>query len=187
MTHTTEMAEHHHCMLNRRQFLLYSSAASTASVSTLTLFPGTTYAQKARVIKYPRKLITQLSALKNHQPIHFNYPDDGKNSEAMLVKMGNVTAGGGIGTQRDIVAFNYLCTHQGGPLHGTYQVTDDQRTLGQCPFHLSTYDLRRHGILVSGQAYQSLPQILLEVDNDDIYAVGMMGLIYGRNENLMNT
>jgi arsenite oxidase small subunit len=48
------------------------------------------------------------------------------------------------------------------------------------------YDLRRHGIIVSGQAYQSLPQVLLEMNGDDIYAVGMMGLLYGRNENLMN-
>ena len=43
----------------------------------------------------------------------------------------------------------------------------------------------RHGILVSGQAYQSLPQVLLELDGDDIYAVGMFGLIYGRYDNLI--
>jgi arsenite oxidase small subunit len=40
---------------------------------------------------------------------------------------------------------------------------------------------------VSGQAYQSLPQVLLELDGDDIYAVGVMGLLYGRNENLMKS
>ena len=56
---------------------------------------------------------------------------------------------------------------------------------GPCPLHLSTYDVTRHGILVSGQAYQSLPQVLLELDGDDIYAVGMFGLIYGRYDNLI--
>jgi len=45
----------------------------------------------------------------------------------------------------------------------------------------------RHGIIISGQAYESLPQVLLELDGDDIYAVGMMGLIYGRNQNLMES
>ena len=53
-----------------------------------------------------------------------------------------------------------------------------------CPFHLSTFDLTRHGILISGQAYQSLPQVLLEVKGREIYAVGMIGLIFGRHDNL---
>ncbi len=178
---THEAAEHGQCMLNRREFLLYSGVAST-----ITLFPGTSQAQEARVVSYPRQFIAKLSELKDHQPIDFNYPDNGKNASCMLVKMGNVKAGGGIGPQRDVVAFGYLCTHQGGPLYGTYKVTGEHRTLGQCPFHLSVYDLRRHGIIVSGQAYQSLPQVLLELAGDDIYAVGMMGLLFGRNNNLMN-
>lgn len=66
---------------------------------------------------------------------------------------------------------------------GTYNA--EHKTLGQCPFHLTTYDLTRYGIIVSGQAYQSLPQVLLEVKGDSIYAVGVMGLIFGRNNNLI--
>jgi len=65
-------------------------------------------------------------------------------------------------------------------------VVDEHRIMGSCPLHLSTYDVTRHGIIISGQAYESLPQVLLELDGDDIYAVGMMGLIYGRNQNLMS-
>jgi arsenite oxidase small subunit len=189
-TYDESVAEHKQCMLNRRQFLLYSgSTAAAASTTTITLFPGTAQAKQvnARVVGYPRTFIAKLSELKDNEPFDFNYPDNGKNASCMLVKMGGVKAGGGIGSQRDVVAFSYLCTHQGGPLQTTYKVTDDQRTLGQCPFHLSVYDLRRHGIIVSGQAYQSLPQVMLELDGDDIYAVGMMGLLFGRNENLMNT
>ncbi len=185
-THDESAAEHGKCMLNRREFMLYSGATAAAvSTTTITLFPGTAQAQEARVVGYPRKLIAKLSELKDHEPVNFNYPDDNKNASCILVKMGNVKAGGGIGPQNDVVAFGSLCTHQGGPLAGTYKVTGDQRTLGQCPFHLSVYDLRRHGIIVSGQAYQSLPQVMLEVDGDNLYAVGMMGLLYGRNENLM--
>lgn len=178
---------HGKCMLNRRQFLMYSGGtAAAASTISITLFAGTAKAQhhKARVQGYPRKKIANLSDLKDHQPINFNYPDEGKNSQAMVVKMGGAQAGGGVGKQRDIVAFSYLCTHQGGPLQNTYKYVGDQRVMGQCPLHLSTYDLRRHGIIVSGQAYQSLPQVLLEVEGDEVYAVGIMGLIFGRQDNL---
>ena len=93
-----------------------------------------------------------------------------------------VPGGGGIEPQRDVVAFNYTCTHQGGELTGTYKA--DNKSLGACPLHLSTYDLTRHGILISGQAYQSLPQVLLEREGNNIFAVGVFGLIFGRYDNL---
>ncbi len=178
-------------MLNRREFLLYSSATATAaSTITISLLPGAAQAstkQEARVVGYPRKKIASLSDLKDHQPFDFTYPDEGLNSTCMLIKMGGVAAGGGVGDQRDIVAYSYLCTHQGGPLQGTYKATDEHRTIGPCPLHLSLYDLRRHGIIVSGQAYESLPQVLLEIDGGDVYAVGMLGLIFGRDSNLMES
>ena len=178
---------HGKCMLNRRKFLMYSgSTAAAASTVSISLFAGTAQAEtrKARVQGYPRKKIATLSQLKDHEPVSFNYPDEGKNSQAMIVKMGGVQAGGGVGGQRDVVAFSYMCTHQGGPMQSTYKHVGDQRVMGQCPLHLSTYDLRRHGIIVSGQAYQSLPQVLLEVQGDDVYAVGIMGLLFGRQDNL---
>ncbi len=81
-----------------------------------------------------------------------------------------------------MVAFSYVCTHQGGPLQTTYKAAD--KALGPCPLHLTTYDLTRHGIVIAGNAYQSLPQVLLELEGDDIYAVGAFGLIYGRHDNL---
>ncbi|MBT3012221.1 MAG: arsenate reductase (azurin) small subunit [Candidatus Thiodiazotropha sp. (ex Lucina aurantia)] len=178
-------AEHGKCMLNRRQFLMYSgSAAAAASTISISLFPGQAQA-KARVVGYPRKLVAKLSQLKDNQPLDFNYPDDGPNTSCFVVKMDGAKAGGGIGPKRDVVGFSYLCTHQGGYLTGKYHAVGEHRVLGQCPLHLSTYDLTRHGIIVSGQAYQSIPQVLLELDGDDIYAVGMMGLIFGRNDNLM--
>lgn len=179
---------HGKCMLTRRQFLLYSgTTAIAASTISLSLFPGMAEAATARVVGYPRKFIAKLSELKNNVPVDFTYPDDLDNSAAMIVKMGGAQAGGGIGPKRDVVAYNYLCTHQGGPLQGTYVAEGPHRILGQCPLHLSTYDLTRHGIVVSGQAYESLPQVLLELDGDNIYAVGMMGLIFGRHKNLLES
>jgi len=178
---------HDSCMMNRREFMLFgSSAIISASTISLTLLPGTAYAdeQKAQVVGYPRLKVAKLSELKDNKAIDFQYPDKLASAQCTLVKMG-VEAGGGIGDKKDIVAFSTLCTHQGGPLMGTYKATDEHRTLGPCPLHLSLYDLRRHGIVASGQAYQSIPQVLLEVDGDDVYAVGMMGLIFGRNTNLV--
>ncbi|EDM65615.1 arsenite oxidase, small subunit [Moritella sp. PE36] len=184
----TESAEEHQkCMVSRRDFLMYTGAlASTASVVSLSLFPGTAQAQsvRARVVGYPRQLIAKVSELKLNEPVNFNYPDNGPNSRAIVTRMG-VKAGGGLGNKQDIVAFSLMCTHQGGPLDGQYKVVGEHRVLGQCPFHLSTFDLRRHGIIVSGQAYESLPQVLLEQDGDDIYAVGIMGLLFGRTDNII--
>ncbi len=173
----------HPCLMSRRSFLLTSAAATATYTVMVTMSPGSAAAQQvpAAVATYPRKLIGRLSELRVDEPVDFSYPDEEVYSDSMLVKMG-VPAGGGIGPDSDVVAFNYTCTHQGGPMQGTYQGAD--KALGPCPLHLSTYDLTRHGILISGQAYQSLPQVLLELDGDDIYAVGIFGLIFGRYDNL---
>ncbi len=181
-----ESAAHGKCMMTRRSFLMTGSAATALGTVGISLFPGTANALRstAEMVGYPRKRIARLSQLKDNQPIDFSYPDGIKNNQCMLVKMGGVEAGGGVGRDKDVVAFSYLCTHQGGPMQGQYKVVGDQRVLGQCPFHLTTYDLRRHGIIVSGQAYESLPQVLLEVDGDNIYAVGMLGLAFGRTTNM---
>ena len=169
------------CMMSRRNFLLASGAATTA-VSVM-LDAGTPLAHQVPgvVASYPRKLITKLSSLKPDRPFNFQYPDEGAYSESMVVKLG-VEAGGGIGPARDVVAFNYICTHQGGDLSGTYRA--DTKSLGACPLHLSTYDLTRHGMIITGHATESLPQVLLESEGDDIHATGLIGLIYGHSDNL---
>ena len=167
------------CLINRRSFLLTGGIATTVIMVGI---PGLPQAQTPAVVAtYPRKFITRLSALVVDEPFDFEYPDEGAYAESILIKLGR-EAGGGLGPERDVVAFNYTCTHQGGPLQGTYQAAD--KALGPCPLHLTTFDLTRHGIFISGQAYQSLPQVLMELEGDDIYAVGMFGLIYGRYDNL---
>lgn len=168
---------HGKCLMSRRDFLF---ASGVTTVTMVSASPGMAKVP-AMVATYSRKLVAKLSQLKTDKPIDFSYPDDGAYSESMIVKLG-VEAGGGIGPNKDIVAFNYTCTHQGGEMTGSYK--GDTKSLGACPLHLSTYDLTRHGILISGQAYQSLPQVLLEIQGDNIYAVAIFGLIYGRIDNL---
>ncbi len=167
------------CLVNRRNFLLTGGIATTVIMVGI---PGLPQAQTPAVVAtYPRMFITKLSELVVDEPFDFEYPDEGAYAESILIKLGR-EAGGGLGPDKDVVAFNYTCTHQGGPLQGTYQAAD--KALGPCPLHLTTFDLTRHGIFISGQAYQSLPQVLMELEGDDIYAVGMFGLIYGRYDNL---
>ena len=162
--------------ISRRQFLL--AGASTVVVSML---PGFAAAVTLKSKSFERKLIAKLSELKTGEPVEFQYPYDDPQSSNMLVKLGT-EAGGGVGKSKDIVGFNHYCTHMGGPLHGSYK--HEYKVAGPCPMHLTTFDLTRHGMVVAGHATESLPQIILEVDGDSIYAVGVMGLVYGRHSNI---
>ncbi|ETW96458.1 MAG: hypothetical protein ETSY2_46355, partial [Candidatus Entotheonella gemina] len=137
----------------------------------------------AQLARYPRQKIGELSRLRTDQPIIFSYPDTGPGAISMAVKLG-VRAGGGIGPEQDVVAFNSLCTHMGGPMIGSYQKAD--KALGPCPFHQTTFDLTKHGMVISGHATESLPQVLLELEGGDIYAAGVLGLIFGRHDNLVS-
>ena len=162
--------------VTRRDVLL---AGGTAGAAMLLTVPGLQWPAWAKTAGYPRKKVAKVSELMTDDPIDFEYPDE--KSPAMIVKLG-VPAGGGIGGDNDIVAFSTLCTHMGGTMEGTYK--EKYKGLGPCPLHLTTFDLTRHGIISAGHATESLPQILLEVEGGDIYATGVMGLIYGRASNV---
>ncbi|MAF07887.1 MAG: arsenate reductase (azurin) small subunit [Acidiferrobacteraceae bacterium] len=170
------------CM-TRRTFL-FGTGAAVAGTVLLPGLPGLEgKALAAEIARYPRKLIGQLSALKLNAPLKFNYPDEAQNSNSLLFRL-DAPAGGGIGPDQNVVAFNALCTHMGGLLDGAGAFSAADQALGPCPLHQTSFDLTRHGIVIGGHATESLPQVLLELEGDDIYAVGMLGLIYGRFDNL---
>jgi arsenite oxidase small subunit len=128
---------------------------------------------------HPRVKIGSVSALNVGDVIDFKYPTE--QSAASLVKLGRPAAGG-LGEDGDIVAFGTDCTHMGCPLAGTFKV--EHGILGPCGCHFTTFDLGRRGSVVLGQATENLPQILLDIDGDDIYAVGTLGIFYGFRDNL---
>lgn len=166
--------------LSRRAFLLAGgTGVAILGLGSLSEALGATVAlQRA---SYPPQRIARLSALKEGEPVTFRYPWNDYNSTNMLVKLG-VRAGGGVGPGEDVVAFSTLCTHMGGPLGGQYRA--QYRVLGPCPLHLTTFDLTKHGMVAAGQATESLPQIVLETRDDEIWATGVMGLIFGYHSNL---
>lgn len=169
------------CQMTRRQFLKVMGGA-TATIMLSDLFFHPLLGQAALVTaNYPRKKIGKLSALVHDQPFEFLYPDESAQAICFLVKLGQ-TAYGGVGPKQDVLAFSSFCTHQGGLLRGQYDA--QYKVAGPCPLHLTTFDLTRHGMVVSGHATEGLPQIVLEVDGDDIYATGVQGLVYGQASNV---
>jgi arsenite oxidase small subunit len=128
---------------------------------------------------YARKTVGKLSALKPGEAVSFTYPtEDIENILVMLAE----EAGGGVGEGRNVVAFNTICPHLGGYM-GPDAFKAAHSVLGPCPLHLSTFDLTKHGMIVSGHSASSLPQIVLATDGDDIVATGVMGLFYGYARN----
>lgn len=165
------------CM--RRRDLLAAGAVGTAAALLHPQLAAAGTATGETIAAYPRLKIAKLSDLKEGEPVAFSYPLDAQPN--MVVKLG-AEAQGGVGPAKDIVAFSVLCSHMGGSLRGRYK--HDHKSMGPCPFHFSTFDLTKSGAPVHASATQNLPQILLEVDGDDIVAVGVNGLVYGYRDNL---
>lgn len=130
-------------------------------------------------LPYQMKALTKAQKLQVNTPVLFSYPDAA--SPCALIKMG-IPVPGGVGPERDIVAYSTLCTHMGCPV-----AYDPGQKVFKCPCHFSIFDPENIGQMVSGQATENLPSIVLEYNpNDDsVRAVAVEGLIYGRQSNLL--
>ncbi len=150
--------------------------AAPPAVQPATPAPAPTPVAQTAPATYARTNLVKLSGLKVGQPTSANYPD--ANSPILLLKLGKKVPGG-VGPDGDVVAYSQLCTHFGCPL--TYKA--DTQILA-CGCHYSSFDPARGGMQVIGQATTNLPEVVLEVNGDDVIAVGMRGLIWGRQSNL---
>ncbi len=169
--------------LGRRRFLILGGTAVTVLATIRGGASALGQAPQLVMSVYPEKKVASLSALRPRTPVEFTYPNDDVRN--VLVMLGE-RAGGGVGPNQDIVAFNTVCTHMGGPV-GAETYKSEHNVLGPCPLHYTTFDLTKHGMVVSGHATESLPQIALDLRGDDIYAVGVMGLMYGYSVNPAGT
>jgi arsenite oxidase small subunit len=125
---------------------------------------------------YPRFTVAKVADVQPNRPVSFEYPLKGQQS--ILLDLDEEIPGG-IGDKNSIVAYSVLCQHMGCPV--PYKAEDRQF---QCPCHQTKYDPAREGYVIQGVAQEPLPRIVLEIDGDDIVAVGVNGLIYGYRENL---
>jgi arsenite oxidase small subunit len=170
--------------VSRRVFLKLSgsgAATAAAALGTAGLAAPAHAAQSEAgrtTLPYPRKPVANAASLKVNTPVAFNFPD--ASSPCTLVKMGHPVPGG-VGPDRDIVAYSTLCTHMGCPV-----AYDAATRTFRCGCHYSVFDAELGGQMVCGQATENLPQVTLELDgNGAIVATAVNGLIYGRQANVL--
>jgi arsenite oxidase small subunit len=161
-------------MPTRRDFLKLGSAGVAGFVA-MPSPPGAAGAADAS--RYPVTTVAPVKDIGPGAAIPFVYPDS--RSPAILLRLAE-SAAGGVGPNREIVAYSTLCTHKGCPV-----AFRPERRMLICPCHWSTFDPAKAGALVIGQASQHLPQIELRVENGAVQAIGVAGLIYGRITNVI--
>lgn len=171
--------------LSRRIFLKSSGGiAAAAAVGAATLTATEASAAPAPVststiLNYPKRPVGKAKGMPVNQVVSFNYPD--ASSPCNAIRMGAPVAGG-VGPNRDIVAYSIMCTHMGCPL--SYET--GTKTF-KCGCHYSMFDPENGGQMICGQATEDLPRIVLEYDEktDTVSAAGIEGLLYGRQANIL--
>lgn len=170
--------------IGRRNFLKSSGSAAAAigavvipirnaDAATPTAGTGGT------TLPYPKKTVGKAGGMPVNQVVNFNYPD--ASSPCAAIRMGNPVPGG-VGPNKDIVAYSTLCTHMGCPV-----AYDGGTKTFKCGCHFSVFDPEMGGQMVCGQATEDLPKVQLQYDagRDSVTAVGVDGLIYGRQANIL--
>jgi arsenite oxidase small subunit len=149
-------------------------AAITKSITVAAEAPAT-----AAASGFPKVMIGTVDGLQVNVPVTFNYPLD--NEASLLVKVGQA-AQGGVGPDKDIVAFSNICQHLGciynfqapgtsPPCEPSFVAKIPQ---GYCCCHGSQYDFLTGATVMGGPAPHPVPQVILEVDSSgNIYATGM--------------
>jgi len=169
--------------VSRRDFFKMSGGlAAGAGVAATGLAPATAEAapiNTGTTLPYPSGAVGKAGGMKVNEPVAFNYPD--ASSPCQAIKMGEAVPGG-VGPNKDIVAYSTMCTHMGCPVN-----YDGGTKTFKCPCHYSIFDPENSGQMVCGQATEDLPRIALEYDakTDSVTAVGVDGLIYGRQANIL--
>ena len=170
--------------LSRRHFFKVSGGLAAGAGLASSVLPATAEAAPSSdagrtILPYPLKPLGTAAKLKVGEPVAFTYPD--ASSPCTLLKLGKA-AEGGVGPDRDIVAYSTLCTHMGCPV--SYEA---KSACFKCPCHFSTFDAEKGGQMVCGQATEDLPRIALQYDakSGTVNAIAVEGLIYGRQSNLL--
>lgn len=167
-------------LVSRREFLKYTGGVAAGAAA----LPATAEAAPAAeagnaVLPYKEKMVGKAGSLGLNQTVSFTFPD--ASSPCVLLKMGTPVQGG-VGPSQDIVAYSTMCTHMGCPV--SY---DSSIRVFKCPCHFSIFDAEMAGQMVCGQATENLPRIVLRYNekDDSVTAVGVVGLLYGRQSNIL--
>jgi len=169
--------------ISRRTFLRISGAGAVAGASGVHLAnadAATPAADTSRtLLPYPSRPVGMAARMPVNEAIAFSYPD--ASSPCAAIRMGAAVPGG-VGPDRDIVAFSTLCTHMGCPV-----AYDAGTRTFKCGCHFSMFDAEKAGQMICGQATENLPRVQLSYDEKTgtVSAIGVDGLIYGRQANIL--
>ena len=161
--------------VTRREFMRITLSGSLVAGMTPNLSGAAI--QSVAGEAYPVVDVALLDSIKEATAVAFTYPD--KSSPAVLLRL-RAPAPGGVGPNGTVVAYSGLCTHKGCPV-----AWRPERNLLICPCHWSSFDPAKAGQMVIGQGSEALPQIALRVSGAMVQAVGVTGLIYGRETNIL--
>jgi arsenite oxidase small subunit len=167
-------------LVSRRDFLILTggAAAGAAAVPTNALAAPSADPGGA-VLPYKAKVVGKAGTLDADHAVAFTFPD--ASSPCAMLKMGTPVPGG-VGPNQDIVAYSTMCTHMGCPVN-----YDSAQRVFKCPCHFSVFDAEKSGEMVCGQATENLPRIVLKYNDkdDSVTAVAVVGLLYGRQSNIL--
>ncbi|MGM0533711.1 MAG: arsenate reductase (azurin) small subunit [Campylobacterota bacterium] len=152
---------------SRRGFLRNSLFALGATAAAPAALSASSHnANRSSVFgEYPTFKIGTMSQLKKEKQIDFPYPDSNSQCKAVYVN-------------GEAKAYHTVCTHKGCPT-----VYDEESGVFECPCHYTKYDAKKDGQMIIGHATGGLPQVRLLQKGDDIYAIGIDRLIFGRINN----
>ena len=123
----------------------------------------------------PRKAIASVAELAVGVSKGFEYP---VGHPAIVVRLdGPAELGAGAGAA--LVAFHTACPHMGCPLTTATAAEMGAGRLGPCACHQSLFDIRFSGRQIYGRASQNLVRVQLEVEGDQVFAVGIVGTPFG--------
>lgn len=167
-------------LVSRREFLRFTGGVAAGAAALPTNAEAAPAADAGNaVLSYKAKTVGKAASLSVNQAVAFTFPD--ASSPCALVKMGSPVLGG-VGPNQDIVAYSTMCTHMGCPV--SY---DGAQRVFKCPCHFSIFDAEKAGMMVCGQATENLPRIVLKYNDkdDSVTAVAIVGLLYGRQSNIL--
>ena len=123
--------------ITRREFLKATGGAA-AGIGVSGSLPTPAHAAPApsdpgrTTLPFTPRVVAQIGQLRVNTPVSFLYPDAA--SPCVAIKMG-MPVPGGVGPDRDVVAYSTLCTHMGCPV-----AYDAGARTFKCPCHFSIFD-----------------------------------------------
>ena len=150
---------------SRRGFLKFSALGFGAVAVAPSLMAADGKSQMSVFGEYTKAKVGSLATLKKNGELDFAYPNGNSLCKAVYV-------------DGQVKAYSTICTHKGCPT-----MYDKKTETFVCPCHFTKYDAKKDGQMIIGHATGGLPKVILEINGDDIYAIGVDGLIFGRINN----